>query len=187
MITNKLSIALVILGFFTFCRENFQPKELNIQEVILCDNFRSDGTCLEKKEKNHTYEILIPATQKIDSWEKLGNFLYFHARETPGFLLKFNRRFTVSEKIRLKNSYRSIFRFSGIEGKVEGLEIGDDWIGSFQYLGSMLKERQRALKLEKSYPDLKTLFPADLKYTYKSELFTGEIETKISLVIKFTK
>ncbi len=179
------SIAIAVLLFA--CRESFKPKELNIQEVILCDNFKSDGTCLEKKEKNHSYEIQVPVSQKVDSWEKFGNYLYFHARETPGFLIKFNRKFTVSERIKLKNTYRVVFHFAGTEGHVEGLEIGDDWIGSFQYLGSMIKERQRALGLEKKSPDLKTLFPANLKYVYKSELFSGEIETNINLTIKNVK
>ncbi|EMG09873.1 hypothetical protein LEP1GSC151_3477 [Leptospira interrogans serovar Grippotyphosa str. LT2186] len=109
--------------------------------MILCDHFNRVGECLEPVERNHHYKIEIPNHKKPDTWEKFSNYLYFHARETPGFLIRFNRKLTPSESKMIKDSYYATMSFSGTVERMEGFEMGEDWVGSFQYLGSIIKEK----------------------------------------------
>ncbi|MCE9500396.1 MAG: hypothetical protein K8R21_07855 [Leptospira sp.] len=185
MKNKKILNMLFVISFFSlgYC-DLPVPAELKVKEIILCDNFNSKGECTEKKEPGHTYTVTIPKERKVDTWEKLANYLYFHARETPGFLITFNRKLTLTEQKKIKDTYKASFNFGGTTGHVEGFESGENWVGSFQYLGSMIKDRQRERKLEKTFPFPNSLFPVELKYSYTSGIISGEISTKINLILK---
>lgn len=117
------------------------PVQLEITSVALCDHFNRLGECLEPVEKDHHYKVEIPHVKKPDTWEKFANYLYFHARETPGFLIRFNRKLTPSESRAIRDSYYATMSLSGTVERMEGFEMGEDWIGSFQYLGSIIKDK----------------------------------------------
>jgi len=177
----KNIISLVVVCFLIAC----QKEQLIIKEIQLCEYFTSDGNCKQPLNVNHTYEIKIPKSKKIDTWETLSNYLYFHSRETPGFIIKFNRKFTLSELEIIKKSYKSYYEFSGYKGKVEGVEFGEDWIGSFQYLGSIIKDRQKERNELKNYISISNMFPAKLKFEFYSDLFSSKTETEINIKLNY--
>lgn len=159
-----------------------EPSALQIGSVELCDYFTRNGNCEEPVAKNKKYEVKIPNNKRPQTWEDLANYLYFHARETPGFVIRANRNFTPEEKKRLKESYFAMYDFAGERGKMEGLEIGENWVGSFNYLGSMIKEKLKKENRLKQYPYESGLFPADLEFSWSSALFSGTLKTRIDFV-----
>ncbi|WP_426620691.1 complement regulator-acquiring protein LcpA [Leptospira interrogans serovar Hebdomadis] len=174
---NILFFFLVYFLLFGCCA----PSRLEIVSVILCDHFNRVGECLEPVEKNHHYKIEIPNHKKTDTWEKFSNYLYFHARETPGFLIRFNRKLTPSESKMIKDSYYATMSFSGTVERMEGFEMGEDWVGSFQYLGSIIKEKLKKENRFSSFPYTNSIFPAEVEFRFNSSLFEGEEKTKINL------
>lgn len=181
---KRIRIALFSILFLFI---NCEKEPLKITKVDYCEFFDSKGVCINFLSDKNTYEIQMPKSYRMDTWDNFSNFLYFKSKKTPGFVLKFNRKFTHTEKKKIMETYKAYFEFKEISGRVEGVEFGDDWIGSFQYLGSMLKERQRSRKEEKAYPFLYTIFPANLKFSYASEYFSGQIEMEIDLKLNKTE
>ncbi|RHX89693.1 hypothetical protein DLM75_12065 [Leptospira stimsonii] len=167
--------------FFSILMIQCAPSKLEIASVTLCDHFNRMGECLEPVEKNHHYKVEIPNVKKPDTWEKFANYLYFHARETPGFILRFNRKLLPSEAKAIKDSYFATMSLSGTVERMEGFEMGEDWIGSFQYLGSMIKEKLKKENRLGSFPYTNTIFPAEVEFKFNSSLFEGEEKTKINL------
>ncbi|TGK37466.1 hypothetical protein EHQ12_07010 [Leptospira gomenensis] len=157
------------------------PSKLEITSLTLCDHFNRAGECLEPVEKNRHYKVEIPHNRKPDTWEKFSNFLYFHARETPGFIVRFNRKLTPSEAKAIQDSYYATVSLAGSVERMEGFEMGEDWVGSFQYLGSMIKDKLRKENRLSSFPYTNTLFPAEVEFRFNSSLFEGEEKTKINL------
>lgn len=176
-----MRIILFSLFIFLSCKE----AELKIRSIELCEFFSSEGICKEKLDATHEYNLTISKNKTFENWEAVSNYLYFHSRQTPGFIVRFNRKFTIMELQKLKNSYKANYEFYGSSGIVEGLEIGEDWVGSFQYLGSILKDRQRKFKENKNFPYLESVFPSSIKFNFFSDYGEGKIETEINL--KFTK
>ncbi|HRG44596.1 MAG TPA: hypothetical protein PLX69_01260 [Leptospiraceae bacterium] len=172
---------LFLLLTVNYCK----PPELKVLSIELCENFSSEGVCREKLSNAHTYNIVIDRAKKFESWEALSNYMYFHSRQTPGFIVRFNRKFTLTEKEILHKTYKANYSFYGSSGHVEGLDIGEDWIGSFQYLGSVIKDRQRLFKEEKNYPKIELLFPANLKFTFESGLAKGDITTELNVNLQY--
>ncbi|TGM99203.1 complement regulator-acquiring protein LcpA [Leptospira yasudae] len=157
------------------------PSVLEITTITLCDHFNRTGECLEPVEKNHHYKVEIPNNRKPDTWEKFANYLYFHARETPGFIVRFNRKLTPSESKAIKDSYYATMSLSGTVERMEGFEMGEDWVGSFQYLGSMIKDKLKKENRLGSFPYTNTIFPAEVEFRFNSSLFEGSEKTKINL------
>ncbi|MCG6168240.1 hypothetical protein LFX25_10425 [Leptospira sp. FAT2] len=157
------------------------PSALEITTITLCDHFNRTGECLEPVEKNHHYKVEIPNNRKPDTWEKFANYLYFHARETPGFIVRFNRKLTPSESKAIKDSYYATMSLSGTVERMEGFEMGEDWVGSFQYLGSMIKDKLKKENRLGSFPYTNTIFPAEVEFRFNSSLFEGSEKTKINL------
>lgn len=181
---NILILLFVIISVqVTSCK----PTELKISSIELCENFGSDGICREKLEKEHTYDITVNRPKKFETWEALGNYLYFNSRQTPGFIVRFNRKFTLSEKELLYKTYKAKYEFFGSTGHVEGFEVGENWIGSFQYMGSIIKDRQRLFREDKNFPYLETVFPSSLKFSFDSALVTGKVTTEINVKLKYTE
>ncbi|EPG75629.1 hypothetical protein LEP1GSC058_2127 [Leptospira fainei serovar Hurstbridge str. BUT 6] len=159
-----------------------EPAPLRVESIELCDYFTRHGNCEEPTPLNRKYEVKIPNNKKPLTWEDLGNYLYFHARETPGFVLRMNRKFTPEEQKGIRESYAAIYEFAGDRGKMEGFEMGENWIGSFNYLGSMIKAKQKKENRLKLYPYETTLFPADLEFSWTSPWFKGSTKTRIDFV-----
>lgn len=164
-----------------FYAANCYPSRLEVATFTLCDHFNRAGECLEPAEKNRHYKVEIPNNRKPDTWEKFANYLYFHARETPGFIVRFNRKLTPSEAKTIKDSYYATVSLSGSVERMEGFEMGDDWVGSFQYLGSMIKDKLKKENRLSSFPYTNTLFPAEVEFRFNSSLFEGGEKTKINL------
>ncbi|WP_135354866.1 hypothetical protein [Leptospira kobayashii] len=119
-------------------------KENRITNQLLCDNFDSKVFCIEPKEKIGT--VLIPRTEtkrEERSWEDFSNYLYFKVRETPGFLLTFERNFTQEERSSIRKEYVAYIGLNGVRERMEGFELGENTIASFHYLGALLKEEKR--------------------------------------------
>ncbi len=119
------------------------PAELQIIKQRLCDNFDGKVECIEPKPEKGFVLLERTGPQTEESWENFGNYLYFKARETPGFLLEFNRPFTPEERISISRNYSAYIRLHGVREKMEGFELGNQTIASFHYLGSLLKEVKR--------------------------------------------
>lgn len=178
-IPKKILIVLFVTLLF-----NCTQKDLTVEKMELCENFDSYGICKEPLEKDHLFTIRVDKTKKFETWYSLSNYLYFHSRQTPGFILRFNRQFTPGERDKIKKNYKAYYNFKDSKGEMEGFEIGDDWVGSFQYLGSMLKERQKEKGEDKNFPYVNNVFPADLEFKYWSDSFRGDVKLKINLVIE---
>ncbi len=177
-----------IIFIFTFLAVILcKPPELKVSSIELCENFNSEGICREKLEKAHTYNLSITRSKKFENWESLSNYMYFHSRQTPGFIVRFNRKFTMTEKEILHKTYKARYEFYGSSGHMEGFEVGEDWVGSFQYLGSIIKDRQRLFKEDRSFPYMETLFPASLKFSFDSSLGKGDIATEINVILQYTE
>lgn len=176
---------IIILSLFLFVANNCKPEELKITSIELCENFNNDGVCREKLDNSHTYNITIDRNKKFESWEALSNYMYFHSRQTPGFIVRLNRKLTMTEKEQLHKTYRASYEFYGSNGPVEGFELGEDWIGSFQYLGSIIKDRQRHFKEEKNYPYMETLFPASVRFSFDSSLIKGNTSVEVNVVLRY--
>lgn len=161
-----------------FCK----PEELKITKIELCEYFNSSGDCKKELLDIHTYKISVKE-KKLTTWKDLSNYMYFDSRETPGFIIRFNRNFTEEEKLNFKKNFIPIYNFLSDEEKMEGIEIGKNWIGSFQYLGSIIKQRQKKINLlEKKISN--DLFPAELNMKFELDEFQGEIKTKLDLIIE---
>jgi hypothetical protein len=160
-------------------------QELKIQEIIPCEYSSQEGICDTLINGKKEYSILIPKDSKIETWNQLSNFIYFKSRISTGFIIKFNRPFLLNEKEVILSSYKSNYNFNGIFGTIEGFDMGDDYIYSFVYVGNLLKEKQKEKKEDqKSFGKYQSL-PFQILLNFKSDLFSGEIETNQE--IKVTK
>lgn len=81
----------------------------------------------------------------------------------------------------IKDSYYATMSFSGTVERMEGFEMGEDWVGSFQYLGSIIKEKLKKENRLSSFPYTNSIFPAEVEFRFNSSLFEGEEKTKINL------
>lgn len=174
------NVKLISLSLLVFAA--CEPTVLSVSNVELCDYFTRDGVCREPSPLNKKYSVDIPNAKKPNTWEELGNYLYFHARETPGFVLRMNRRMSPEERKQIQETYFAMYEFAGVKGKMEGFEIGEDWIGSFNYLGSMVKEKQKKENRLGQYPYETSIFPTDLEFTWSAKGIKGSTKTKIDFV-----
>ncbi len=181
------TLRILSLFFLFLVVTSCKPPELKIISIELCENFNNEGICRETLQKAHTYNLTVNRFKKFENWESLSNYMYFHSRQTPGFIVRFNRKFTLTEKEILHKTYKANYSFYGSNGFVEGFEVGEDWVGSFQYLGSIIKDRQRHFKEEKNFPYMETLFPANLKFSFDSKLGKGEITSEINVILQYAE
>ncbi|MEM7180513.1 MAG: hypothetical protein AAF518_06350 [Spirochaetota bacterium] len=176
----KFLLSFTLLFSLFSCR----PEELKVLKVSHCENFNSSGKCTQASSIKKQYRITIAADKEVKTWLELANYMYFHSRQTPGLIIRFNRKFTLTEMQSLKRSLRIYYDFAGSRGKVEGVEVGENWIGIFQYLGAMLREKIRQEERENDRIKLEKIFPVSLKFIYTSEMFQGERETDINVVLE---
>jgi len=183
---KKLAIGVVPFFIYTtFSLIGCSVQELKIQEIIPCEYSTQEGICEIPINGKKEYSIIIPKDSKIETWNQLSNFIYFKSRISTGFIIKFNRPFLLNEKEIILSTYKSSYNFNGIYGTIEGFDMGDDTIYSFVYLGNLLKEKQKEKKEDqKPFGKFQSL-PFQIILSFKSELFSGEIETNQE--IKVTK
>lgn len=176
---NSLKICLNILKFviIIFICADCNRSPLEVESVIPCEYSYSDGVCEKLLDSKAEYTLNLSRESKVENYYRLSNFIYFKARYSAGFILKFNRHLNISEKESIKNTYIATYNFNGLNGEVERTEIGEDYIYSFLYLGSLYLEKQKEKKEDlKNFPKSFFLtFP--IQFQYKSELFKGELET----------
>ncbi len=125
---------------------NFANR-LQIVETILCDLWNKKGVCLEPWNQNsREYKIPKKVFQNLESNQELIQYLYFHARETPGILVRWNREPTKEEwNLETNESCRFRYTFRNTTDSFPGFDKGKTFMGAFQYLGSILEP---ALKQE---------------------------------------
>ena len=109
-----------------------------------CDDF-ADGKCTIPAKPNMTYSFKVPG-ERASTWRKLGYYMYFHSRETPGIRVDFSKS-PGDQKLKLLRetlecSYRIEKGERWVEGHIEGRRIDENGTGfwCFDYLGSMLIE-----------------------------------------------
>lgn len=177
-ISLRFSILLLSI-FLVSCKH----QELKIESTIPCEYSYSDGICDTKLSLKKEYTVTLTKDSRIDTYSQLSNYLYFKSRYSAGFILKFNRRLVLPEKEILKSTYKVYYNYLGNYGLVDGLEMGDDYVYSYIYLGTLLLEKQKEKREEsKNFPKSSTLnFP--IEFRYKSELFEGVVQTEQEIKI----
>lgn len=175
---------LIIIIILSFCFMNC-TGELEVSNIQICDLFNSQGKCKEPWSDQKEYKVEFPVNKKIQTWENLSHHLYFNARETPGLVVQWNRTFTKEEKEKFssKSECYGIYQFYGHRGKMEGKEIGNDWMGFFQYLGTILEEERKASGKWKDDYYLKELFPANLELGFHCNQIETLVPLKINLIV----
>ncbi|WCL48027.1 hypothetical protein [Leptospira sp. GIMC2001] len=180
---NKILPTILFLLVFQLTMSNCN-RELAMDHFQVCDLFDNQGKCTEPWDKTKTYQLRIPANKKLKTWEDLSHFLYFQARETPGIVIYWNRDFTESEKKEFKSkNCHGVFVFYGRKIEMEGKEIGDNWMGFFHYLGTILEEemKHRGRWTKEIY--LSEVFPAPMEIGFhcgdKSFMTSTEIDLSI--------
>ncbi len=162
----------LIIGLFK-CNTN----ELKIDSINPCEFVNESGNCesplIDKKE----YSYQITKDLKVDNMNQLSNYLYFKSRVSSGFIIKFNRPFLYEELDEIKSTFKVYYNFSGTTGKIENVEYGNDYIYSYVYIGTILREKNKEKKedLKNIGKSLNLSFPG--VFSYESSLFKGNINT----------
>ncbi|PJE04193.1 MAG: hypothetical protein CK427_02590 [Leptospira sp.] len=174
-----------ILLFIVLSNAISCSRDLEVSNIQICDLFTSQGECKEPWQKEKAYIIQLPSNKKIKTWEELSHYLYFNAKETPGLVIHWNRNFTAEEKASFysKSSCYGIYKFYGHIGTMEGREIGTNWMGFFQYLGSILEEERKASSKWKEDFHLLELFPANLELGFHCNQRETFVPLQINLIV----
>ncbi|PJZ45637.1 hypothetical protein EHQ30_16045 [Leptospira brenneri] len=130
-----------------------------------CDNFNEPLDCTEPKtEKDIVYLDKSLFKKENPTYEDFGNFLYFTARETPGFRLVLAKPYNGFEKQSFRSGYAAYLKYGDSTERMEGNLFQNKVVVSFHYLGALLKEEFRHKGMDKSPFQLETLGPIDLEY-----------------------
>jgi hypothetical protein len=161
-------LVLIVILFFSPACINSNESALKVVSVDLCDNFDQVVHCIEPKSNTGTIFLKPTSTRKERlTWLDFSNYLYFTARETPGFVITFSRPFSDLEAKEIKSYYVAYLSLNGVRERMEGFEMGRDRIASFHYLGALLKEVKRKQGEEKAIPDLEKLGTILLQFEYQ--------------------
>lgn len=184
LLIQKAWILKFFFGFISFyliyC--NFLPY--SIKSVQLCDLWDSHGFCKEPW-KNHTkiYKIPKEAVPKIKTNKDLTNYLYFNLKETPGILVYFTRELSFSEwQIESSDNCRFFYIFQDKKYPMEGFEFKKNFIGGFQYLGSILEKEWKSkgkLNTPVDWDFLKNINLRIERYCNKDKI---QLEVQISII-----
>jgi hypothetical protein len=147
-------------------------RDLLVEKFEVCDLFSNQGICKEPWKEKKIYLISIPSEKNLKTWEDLSHYLYFKARETPGVLIHWNRDLNEDERksMRGKNCI-GVYQFLNINGEMEGKETGSNWVGFFQYLGTILEEERKSSNKWTHKIQLDEIFPAKLSLGFKCNNF----------------
>ncbi|TGL91003.1 hypothetical protein EHQ68_03520 [Leptospira congkakensis] len=130
-----------------------------------CDNFNEPLDCTEPKtEKDIVYLDKNLFKKENPSYEDFGNFLYFTARETPGFRLVLSKPYNGLGKEAFRSGYVAYLIYGNSSERMEGNLFQNNVVVSFHYLGALLKEEFRHKGIEKLPFQLEVLGPISLEY-----------------------
>ncbi|PJZ86593.1 hypothetical protein CH366_07755 [Leptospira harrisiae] len=116
-----------------------------------CDNFNEPLDCTEPKTENDVVYLDQKLLKKENpTYEDFGNFLYFTARETPGFRLVLSQPYNGLGKEAFRSGYAAYLQYGNSSERMEGNLFQNSVVVSFHYLGALLKEEFRHKGIEKS-------------------------------------
>ncbi|WP_226992919.1 hypothetical protein [Leptospira biflexa] len=152
----------VSLFCFVFC---FFCHGTNTNPFQFCDNFNDRLDCTEPKTENDLV-LLDRSKWKKDNpnYEDFGNYLYFTARETPGFRLVLSKPWNGVGSDAFKNQYIAYLQYGNSKERMEGNQFNPNAVVSFHYLGALLKEEFRHLGIDSKPFQLEALGPISLNY-----------------------
>ncbi|WP_425270069.1 hypothetical protein [Leptospira noumeaensis] len=131
-----------------------------------CDNFNEPLDCTEPKTEKDTVYLEKKSFKKENpSYEDFGNFLYFTARETPGFRMLLSKPYNGLGKEAFRSGYVAYLKYGNSSERMEGNLFQNNIVVSFHYLGALLKEEFRRKGMEKSPFRLEDLGSISLEYT----------------------
>lgn len=179
---SQFSLSILLLLFFNQCAPNFSSP-LNVVSFQLCDNYDKEVNCIEPVPEKGVVKLKPTLSEREKtSWYHFSNYLYFTARETPGFVITFSRPFSPQEKAFFTSEYVAYLTLDGIREKMEGFEIGENKIASFHYLGAILKEVKRHQKEQDQKPKLEKHGNLLLQFEYiLPNKETGSMQREIKL------
>lgn len=186
LLTPLLIPLLLLLVICNGCSPT-DPRLLIAEKIYLCSNY-SNHACQEPADTIFTYKTKIPES-KQENWKKLGNYLYFHTRETPGIRVEWNRNPTKSEMKELKTnlacSYRLVKGDLEFEGEAKGVRLDSEGFWCFEYLGGMLTEfhAKHPPPASRSTPQM-DFFPVELEFHFRSSV--PQIEGKMAAKLELT-
>ncbi|WP_244242800.1 hypothetical protein [Leptospira bouyouniensis] len=130
-----------------------------------CDNFNDANDCTEPKTENDiVYLDQTKFKKENPSFEDFGNFLYFTARETPGFRLVLFRSWNGLSSEEFRSKYNAYLLYGNSKERMEGNSFKPNIVVSFHYLGALLKEEFRHLGIDHKPFQLEALGPITLTY-----------------------
>lgn len=142
-------------------------QDLKANDIEFCDLWNRSGVCQEAwNGKGIIYEIPKEKWNEMDSGKELSHYLYFVSKETPGILLKWNRRLSTAEKEQYKKSCQAEYIWNNeYTGHMEGNDWGDNYLGYFQYLGSILEKEMKIRSIWEEKPNLKNFQNVPIEFT----------------------
>ncbi|XDD48091.1 hypothetical protein AB3N60_08495 [Leptospira sp. WS39.C2] len=130
-----------------------------------CDNFNDSLDCTEPKTENDLVVLDKSKFKKENpSYEDFGNFLYFTARETPGFRLVLSKPWNGENAVNFRSGYKAYLLYGSAKERMEGNLFQPNTIVSFHYLGALLKEEFRHLGIAEKPFQLESLGTITLTY-----------------------
>lgn len=155
----------VVLLFITSIFFLSDCKGFDNSSFQFCDNFNDTNDCTEPKTENDiVYLDQTKFKKENPSFEDFGNFLYFTARETPGFRLVLSRPWNGLSSEEFKSKYNAYLLYGNSKERMEGNSFKPNIVVSFHYLGALLKEEFRHLGIDHKPFQLEALGPITLTY-----------------------
>ncbi|MGE8719885.1 hypothetical protein ACO2KH_00995 [Leptospira terpstrae] len=162
-LNRKISISVLFLFSITSLLVGCEPKPT--QTFQFCDNFNEPLDCTEPKSDNDIVFLDKKLFKKENpNYEDFGNFLYFTARETPGFRLVLSKPYNGLDKQSFRSEYVAYLKYGNTSERMEGNLFQNNLVVSFHYLGALLKEEFRHKGIDKSSFALAELGPILLEY-----------------------
>ncbi|TGM81980.1 hypothetical protein EHR01_04120 [Leptospira mtsangambouensis] len=148
-----------------FCLLVLHCGGLETNSFQFCDNFNEPLDCTEPKtEKDVIYLDKQLFKKENPTYEDFGNFLYFTARETPGFRLVLPKPYNGMGKESFRSGYVAYLKYGNSSERMEGNLFQNNVVVSFHYLGALLKEEFRHKGIDKSPFQLEDLGVIFLEY-----------------------
>ncbi|MCW7462621.1 hypothetical protein [Leptospira limi] len=130
-----------------------------------CDNFNDELKCIEPKTENDIVFLDQTKFKKENpTYEDFGNFLYFTARETPGFRLVLDSPWNGKTSEEFRSGYNAYLVYGNAKERMEGNSFQPKTVVSFHYLGALLKEEFRHIGIAKNPFQIEALGPIVLTY-----------------------
>ncbi|WP_246834662.1 hypothetical protein [Leptospira levettii] len=152
---------LLILSFVFLFQCNLSEDKV----FQFCDNFNDELKCIEPKTENDIVFLDRSKFKKENpSYEDFGNFLYFTARETPGFRLVLDTDWNGKTSEEFRSHYHAYLVYGSAKERMEGNSFQPKTVVSFHYLGALLKEEFRHIGIAKNPFQIEALGPIVLTY-----------------------